>query len=112
MRPKAFGAPPAAPTRPLLAGADPGERFRELMTQRVPLYRQVATMRINTNRRNPGAVVRHIVQRMETANARPSAAAAAPPAGVAPAAHRPQPSTHHRGAAESRGAGPSSRGAQ
>jgi shikimate kinase len=55
-------------TRPLLAGGDPGERFRELMTQRVPLYREVATVRINTNRRNPGAVVRHIVQRMETAN--------------------------------------------
>jgi shikimate kinase len=53
--------------RPLLAGAEPGERFRELMTQRVPLYRQVATLRINTNRRNPGAVVRHIVQRMESA---------------------------------------------
>lgn len=54
--------------RPLLAGADPGERFRELMTQRVPLYRQVATVRINTNRRNPGAVVRNIVQRMESLN--------------------------------------------
>ncbi|MGH3637508.1 MAG: shikimate kinase [Mycobacterium sp.] len=53
--------------RPLLAGGDPGERFRELMAQRVPLYRQVATLRINTNRRNPGAVVRHIVQRMESA---------------------------------------------
>jgi shikimate kinase len=55
--------------RPLLAGADPGERFRQLMTQRVPLYRQVATLRINTNRRNPGAVVRHIVQRMDSATA-------------------------------------------
>ncbi|MEU0496465.1 shikimate kinase [Mycobacterium sp. NPDC006124] len=54
-------------TRPLLAGADAGERFRELMTQRVPLYRQAATLRINTNRRNPGAVVRQIVQRMESA---------------------------------------------
>ena len=52
-------------TRPLLAGGDPGERFRELMTQRVPLYREVATVRINTNRRNPGAVVRTIVQRLE-----------------------------------------------
>ena len=51
--------------RPLLAGADPGVRFRELMTQRVPLYRQVATLRVSTNRRNPGAVVRHIVARME-----------------------------------------------
>lgn len=54
--------------RPLLAGSDAGEKFRELMAQRVPLYQQVATMRINTNRRNPGAVVRHIVQRMESAS--------------------------------------------
>jgi shikimate kinase len=54
--------------RPLLAGGDPGERFRELMAQRVPLYRQVATVRVNTNRRNPGAVVRHIVARMESAS--------------------------------------------
>jgi shikimate kinase len=56
-------------TRPLLAGGDPGERFRQLMTQRIPLYRQVATVRINTNRRNPGAVVRHIVQRLENGSA-------------------------------------------
>jgi shikimate kinase len=54
-------------TRPLLTGGDPGERFRELMSKRVPLYRQVATVRINTNRRNPGAVVRHIVQRLDCA---------------------------------------------
>ena len=39
--------------RPLLAGGDPAERFRTLMSQRVPLYREVATIRINTNRRNP-----------------------------------------------------------
>jgi shikimate kinase len=35
------------------------------MSERVPLYREVATMRVNTNRRNPGAVVRHIVHRLE-----------------------------------------------
>lgn len=51
--------------RPLLAGTDPGETFRKLMAERVPLYREVATMRVNTNRRNPGAVVRHIVARLE-----------------------------------------------
>ncbi|MGV0742545.1 shikimate kinase [Mycolicibacterium sp. XJ870] len=50
--------------RPLLAG-DRAERFRTLMAQRVPIYRRVATMRINTNRRNPGAVVRTIVARLE-----------------------------------------------
>jgi shikimate kinase len=53
--------------RPLLAGGDPAEKFRTLMAARVPLYRQVATMRINTNRRNPGAVVRHIVHRLACA---------------------------------------------
>lgn len=51
--------------RPLLAGPDRAEKYRALMDQRVPLYRQVGTIRINTNRRNPGAVVRHIVGRLE-----------------------------------------------
>jgi shikimate kinase len=50
--------------RPLLAGPDRAEKFRALMDQRVPLYRKVATIRVNTNRRNPGAVVRHIVCRL------------------------------------------------
>lgn len=51
--------------RPLLAGPDRAEKFRALMSQRVPLYRRVATIRVNTNRRNPGAVVRYIVSRLE-----------------------------------------------
>jgi shikimate kinase len=51
--------------RPLLAGPDRAEKYRELMSQRIPLYRQVGTIRINTNRRNPGAVVRYIVGRLE-----------------------------------------------
>jgi shikimate kinase len=51
--------------RPLLAGGDRGEKFKALMAERVPLYRRVATMRVNTNRRNPGAVVRYIVGRLE-----------------------------------------------
>jgi shikimate kinase len=54
--------------RPLLAGGDPAEKFRTLMSQRVPLYRKVATIRINTNRRNPGAVVRHIVHKLDAAS--------------------------------------------
>jgi shikimate kinase len=53
--------------RPLLAGPDRAEKFRALMAQRVPLYRRVATIRVNTNRRNPGAVVRYIVSRLENA---------------------------------------------
>ena len=45
---------------PLLAGGSRARSTATLMTQRVPLYRSVATMRVNTNRRNPGAVVRYI----------------------------------------------------
>jgi shikimate kinase len=52
--------------RPLLAGPDRAEKFRELMAKRVPLYRRVATIRVDTNRRNPGAVVRYIVSRLQT----------------------------------------------
>jgi shikimate kinase len=54
--------------RPLLAAKDEAEKyskFKALMSQRVPLYRQVATIRVNTNRRNPGAVVRYIVSRLQ-----------------------------------------------
>jgi shikimate kinase len=51
--------------RPLLAGPDRAEKYRALMAQRVPLYRRVATIRVDTNRRNPGAVVRHILSRLQ-----------------------------------------------
>lgn len=51
--------------RPLLAGDDPAEKYRRLMGERVPLYRKVATMRVNTNRRNPGAVVHYLINRLE-----------------------------------------------
>jgi shikimate kinase len=51
--------------RPLLVGADRAAKYRALMSQRVPLYRRVATIRVSTNRRNPGAVVRYIVSRLE-----------------------------------------------
>jgi shikimate kinase len=51
--------------RPLLAGSDRGEKFRALMAKRIPLYRRVATIRVDTNRRNPGAVVRYIVSRLQ-----------------------------------------------
>ncbi len=54
-----------ATVRPLLAGPDRAEKFRTLMAERAPLYRRVATIRVNTNRRNPGAVVRHVLSRLE-----------------------------------------------
>lgn len=51
--------------RPLLAGPDRAEKYRALMAKRAPLYRRVAPMRVDTNRRNPGAVVRHILSRLQ-----------------------------------------------
>jgi shikimate kinase len=60
--------------RPLLAGSDRAEKYRALMAKRVPLYRRVATIRIDTNRRNPGAVVRNIVSRLQALQNNPAAA--------------------------------------
>jgi shikimate kinase len=60
-------------TRPLLAGGDRAEKFKALMAQRVPLYRRVATIRVDTNRRNPGAVVRYILSRLENRQSIPAA---------------------------------------
>ena len=58
--------------RPLLAGPDRAEKYRQLMNDRVPLYRRVATIRVNTSRRNPGAVVRYLASRLENPPERPS----------------------------------------
>jgi shikimate kinase len=78
--------------RPLLAGPDPARKYRDLMSQRVPLYRRVATMRINTNRRNPGAVVRHIVDRLEHPNAPGPQRRRRPPWRRGPSSLTPKPS--------------------
>ncbi|OBG77859.1 shikimate kinase [Mycobacterium sp. E1214] len=51
--------------RPLLAGPDRAAKYRALLAERSPLYRRVASIRVDTNRRNPGAVVRHIVARLQ-----------------------------------------------
>lgn len=51
--------------RPLLAGPNRAEKYRDLMSKRAPLYRRVATIRVDTNRRNPGAVVRYIMSRLQ-----------------------------------------------
>lgn len=80
--------------RPLLAGPGRAEKFRELMAKRAPLYRRVATIRVNTNRRNPGAVVRYIVSRLEAdaspgTRPRPGQPEPAPPSAGSP----PTPAT-------------------
>ncbi len=77
--------------RPLLAGPGRAEKFRELMSQRVPLYRRLATIRVNTNRRNPGAVVRYIVSRLEAGA--PAGRTHQQPAATGPAAPPVTPPT-------------------
>jgi shikimate kinase len=62
--------------RPLLAGGDEAEKyskFKALMAKRIPLYRRVATIRVDTNRRNPGAVVRQILPRLQAPQNFPAA---------------------------------------
>ncbi|MEO6881295.1 MAG: shikimate kinase [Mycobacteriaceae bacterium] len=43
-------------TRPLLAGINPRATYRALLEARMPLYREVATHVVNTDRRSPGSV--------------------------------------------------------
>lgn len=51
----AASADPAR-VRPLLAGADPEARLRELLEQREPHYAEVAHARVRTDGRDPGQV--------------------------------------------------------
>jgi shikimate kinase len=80
--------------RPLLAGGDRDEKFKALMAERIPMYRRVATIRVSTNRRNPGAVVRYIVERLENPDAsRPSRRRRRPPWRRGPSSLTAEPST-------------------
>lgn len=50
--------------RPLLNDTDPSAKYRELMRERRPLYREVATVRVRTDGRSPGRVVRAIMHKL------------------------------------------------
>jgi shikimate kinase len=50
--------------RPLLQTDQPLERLRELLAEREPLYRSTADYEISTERRNAGAVVNEILDRI------------------------------------------------
>lgn len=62
----------ASSQRPLLNGADPGAKYRELMRERRPLYREVATVRVRTDGRSPGRVVRMILAKLGMESVAPS----------------------------------------
>ncbi|MFE3291310.1 shikimate kinase [Rhodococcus sp. NPDC059234] len=52
-------------SRPLLAGGDARQKYRELMRRRRPLYRKVATIRVRTDGRSPARVVQQLVAKLE-----------------------------------------------
>ncbi|WP_425300211.1 shikimate kinase, partial [Nocardia flavorosea] len=74
----------ATNTRPLLGGADPGTKYRELMRFRRPLYREVASVRVRTDGRSPGRVVRAIMGKLGLEPVHPETTETGLPADVAP----------------------------
>ncbi|MGN0099745.1 MAG: shikimate kinase [Dietzia sp.] len=52
------------PGRPLLSGGDVTARYQALLTERAPLYREVAWTTVSTERRSSGKVVSDIVDRL------------------------------------------------
>jgi len=50
--------------RPLLQTANPEQKIRELMRLRDPLYRQIADLTVDTNRRSPKSVAQEIIRRL------------------------------------------------
>lgn len=52
--------------RPLLAGGDATARYQALLTERSPLYREVAWTTVSSERRSSGKVVADIVDRLES----------------------------------------------
>ncbi|HHX85011.1 MAG TPA: shikimate kinase [Actinomycetales bacterium] len=56
----------AGSTRPLLSGGDVTARYQALLTERAPLYREVAWTTVTTERRSSGKVVTDIVDRLES----------------------------------------------
>ncbi len=54
------------PGRPLLSGGDATAKYQALLTERSPLYREVAWTTVTTERRSSGKVVSDIVDRLES----------------------------------------------
>jgi shikimate kinase len=48
--------------RPLLAGVNPRATFRALLEARAPLYREVASVEVDTSRRSSGQVARSVLE--------------------------------------------------
>jgi shikimate kinase len=77
--------------RPLLAGVNPRATFKALLDARAPLYREVATVEVETSRRSANQVARAVLEALG------EIPASAPPDPVDPDDPLDQP-TPHRGA--------------
>ena len=62
------------PVRPLLSGGDVTARYQALLTERAPLYREVAWTTVSTERRSSGKVVSDIVDRLDSGDPHPRGA--------------------------------------
>ena len=59
------------PDRPLLAGADPVVRLRQLLTQRAPTYARLASLTVDTDQASAAEVVDVIVNHRASSPGRP-----------------------------------------
>ena len=62
------------PGRPLRSGGDVTARYQALLTERAPLYREVAWTTVSTERRSSGKVVSDIVDRLDSGDPHPRGA--------------------------------------
>jgi shikimate kinase len=56
--------------RPLLAGVNPRATFKKLLDERVPVYREVATVEVVTDDRTPAGIVADLAARLAPAEAK------------------------------------------
>jgi shikimate kinase len=50
--------------RPLLAGVNPRATYKKLLDDRLPVYREVATVEIDTDERDPAEIVAALAGRL------------------------------------------------
>ena len=72
--------------RPLLAGVNPRATFKALLDARAPLYREVATVEVETSERSANQVVRKLLEALGEAGGR-----GPPPGAPRPAGRRAAP---------------------
>lgn len=50
--------------RPILAGGNPDERYRQLLAERTPIYRSLATLKVRAEGRPTSSIVRELERRL------------------------------------------------